>query len=121
MSHNHSPLSPAIFHILLALSREELHGYGIMKQADKDSQGSVNLGPATLYTNIKRLIETGFIQESDERPDPDHDDERRKYYRITNLGRSALGTEVQRMDKAVQLGRSSLLLPPKFKSLRISK
>lgn len=105
------PLSPAVFHILLALASQERHGYGIMKQAEHDSGGHVNLGPGTLYGTIKRLLETRYIEEADERPDPELDDTRRRYYRITPAGRQALGLELERLEQAVATARQRHLLP----------
>src|SRR5712691_7353184 len=81
------PLTPAVFHILLALVDRELHGYGIMQEVSANTAGHVRMGPGTLYGTIKRMIAAGFIEESDERPDPELDDERRRYYRLTALGR----------------------------------
>ena len=78
-----TPLTPAVLHILLALSTEERHGYGIMKQVESDSQGKVKMGPGTLYGSLGRMIEAGLIRESDKKVDPEMDDERRVYYKIT--------------------------------------
>src|SRR6266568_5793670 len=86
------PLNPASFHIMLALAPQERHGYDIMKRSAIDSQGAVKLGPTTLYTTIKKLTEQGLIEESSERPDPTLDDSRRRYYRLTAKGKSALGS-----------------------------
>lgn len=101
-------MSPATFHILLSLATRERHGYDIMKQAVSDSSGRVNLGPGTLYGTIKQLMATGSIEESEERPDPQLDDQRRRYYRLTPAGRRLLGLELERLDqtltKARQLG-----------------
>lgn len=91
-----APLTPAVLHILLALSQAERHGYGIMKQVESDSHGKVAMGPGTLYGSIKRMIEAGLVQESDKRVDPEMDDERRIYYEITPAGRVALAAELQR-------------------------
>ncbi|MCL4841974.1 MAG: PadR family transcriptional regulator [Bryobacteraceae bacterium] len=91
-----APLTPAVLHILLALSRGERHGYGIMKQVEADSQGKVSMGPGTLYGSIKRMMEAGLIRESDKRVDPEMDDERRIYYEITGAGQEALAAELQR-------------------------
>src|SRR5215470_801287 len=85
-----APLTPAVLHILLALSTEERHGYGIMKQVDSDSQGKVKMGPGTLYGSLGRMMEAGLIGESDRKADPEMDDERRVYYKITALGQTAL-------------------------------
>jgi DNA-binding PadR family transcriptional regulator len=73
------PLTPAVFHILLAFSGGERHGYGIMKQVEADSQGKVTMGPGTLYGSLKRMLEAGLVKESDKRVDPDMDDQRRIY------------------------------------------
>jgi DNA-binding PadR family transcriptional regulator len=91
-----APLTPAVLHILLALSQGERHGYGIMKQVEADSQGKVSMGPGTLYGSIKRMMEAGLIRESDKRIDPEMDDERRIYYEITGAGQAALAAELQR-------------------------
>ena len=80
-----TPLTPAVLHILLALSTEERHGYGIMKQVESESQGKVKMGPGTLYGSLGRMMEAGLIRESDKKVDPELDDERRVYYRITAL------------------------------------
>ena len=103
-------LNLAAIHILLALVSQERHGYDIMKQATADSLGAVNLGPTTLYTNIKKLVEQDYIEESDERPDPSRDDSRRRYYRLTSKGRAALGIEMERMNRLVSLGREQHIM-----------
>ena len=87
---NNAPLTPAVLHILLALSTEERHGYGIMKQVESESRGKVKMGPGTLYGSIGRMIEAGLIRESDKKIDPELDDERRVYYQITGLGQKTL-------------------------------
>ncbi len=89
------PLTPAVFHILLALSSGELHGYGIMKQVETDSQGKVTMGPGTLYGSLKRTLDAGLVREGDKRVDPEMDDQRRIYYRITDLGAKALAAELE--------------------------
>ena len=76
-SRTNAPLTPAVLHILLALSMDERHGYGIMKQVESDSKGKVNMGPGTLYGSISRMIDAGLIRESDKKIDPEMDDERR--------------------------------------------
>lgn len=96
-----SPLTPAVLHILLTLSTQERHGYGIMKQVESDSHGKVKMGPGTLYGSIGRMIEAGLIRESDRKIDPEMDDERRVYYRITGLGQAALATELDRYREVV--------------------
>ena len=96
-------LTPAAFHILLALAQRELHGYEIMKEASKLSGGSLRLAPGTLYRSIKDLLRAGWIEESDERPDPELDDERRRYYRLTALGRRVARAETLRMAALVAI------------------
>jgi DNA-binding PadR family transcriptional regulator len=91
-----APLTPAVLHILLALSQSERHGYGIMKQVEADSQGKVKMGPGTLYGSMKRMMEAGLIRESDKRVDPEMDDERRIYYELTRAGQAALAAELKR-------------------------
>ena len=114
MTKSNAPLTPAVLHILLALSREERHGYGIMKQVQEDSQGKVNMGPGTLYGSIGRMIDAGLIAESDKKVDPDMDDERRVYYRMTALGKKALAAELERYDDVVALAKQKTLLPSTF-------
>jgi DNA-binding PadR family transcriptional regulator len=104
------PLTPAVFHILLALTDGELHGYGIMKEVETHTQGQVNMGPGTLYGSIKRMLAANLIEETDERPDPSLDDERRRYYRLTDFGERVLAAEAQRLARAVQVARSKKLL-----------
>jgi DNA-binding PadR family transcriptional regulator len=108
---NTKPLTPAVLHILLALSTRERHGYGIMKQVEVESQGKVNMGPGTLYGSLGRMIEAGLIAESDKRVDPEMDDERRVYYQITELGRRGLAAELERYREVVAVARSKTLLP----------
>ena len=91
------PLSPAVFNILLALADGDKHGYGIMLEVETNTDGQVNMGPGTLYGSIKRMLKAGFILESDERPDPELDDQRRRYYGLTDLGRKVLRAESQRL------------------------
>jgi DNA-binding PadR family transcriptional regulator len=105
------PLTPAVLHILLALSTQERHGYGIMKQVESDSQGKVKMGPGTLYGSIRRMIEAGLIGEGDTRIDPGMDDERRVYYKITALGHKTLAAELQRYREVVAVARAKSLLP----------
>ena len=103
------PLTPAVFHILLALADGDKHGYGIMKDVEHQTAGQLKLGPGTLYGTIKRLLAAGLITEVDERPDPELDDERRRYYRLTASGRQLARQENQRMAQAVQAARSKQL------------
>lgn len=90
------PLTPAVFHILLALAQRDRHGYGIMKQVETDSAGQVRMGPGTLYGSLKRMLQTGLVAEAGRRIDPSMDDERRIYYAITKDGRAALNGEITR-------------------------
>ena len=106
-----APLTPAVLHILLALSTQERHGYGIMKQVESDSQGKVKMGPGTLYGSLGRMIEAGLIRESDKKVDPKMDDERRVYYKITGLGQKALAAELERYREVVAVARQSAFRP----------
>lgn len=108
------PLTPAVFHILLALSTQERHGYGIMKQVEIDSQGRVKMGPGTLYGSIGRMIEAGLICESDKKIDPAMDDERRIYYKLTGLGQNALAVELERYCRVVAVAKEKSLLPDRL-------
>ena len=103
-----APLTPAVLHILLALSTRERHGYGIMKQVEADSQGKVNMGPGTLYGSIGRMMEAGLIRESVKQVDPEMDDERRIYYKITGEGRAALAAELNRYRGVVAVAEGRL-------------
>jgi len=104
------PLTPAVLHILLALADEERHGYGIMKEVEARTGGEVRLGPGTLYGSIKRMLADGLIEESDERPDPGLDDQRRRYYRITDFGRRVAGAEAERLQGLIDAARAKKLL-----------
>src|SRR5437764_249245 len=104
------PLTPPVFHILLALTGEELHGYGIMLDVARQTDGNLQLGPGTLYGCLKRMLAAGLVEESDERPDPALDDERRRYYRITDLGQAVVREEAQRLANAVSAARAKRLL-----------
>jgi DNA-binding PadR family transcriptional regulator len=105
------PLSPAVFHILLALSNGERHGYGIMQEIAAATQGQMRIGPGTLYRSIKQMLAAGMIEESDERPDPVLDDERRRYYRLTGFGRRVAEAEAQRLAQLVRAAQARRLLP----------
>jgi DNA-binding PadR family transcriptional regulator len=105
------PLTPAVFHILVALSEGERHGYAIMRQVAEDTGGSLQLGPGTLYGCLKRMLSATLIEESDERPDPTLDDERRRYYRITEFGVRTVRAEAKRLATAVTAARARRLLP----------
>src|ERR1700733_4103690 len=95
------PLKTQWFHILLALAGEEQHGYGIMQEVLERTMGKVHLWPATLYGSLKRLIEAGLIEESSKRPRPELDDARRRYYKLTLLGREVLDAECERLKRLV--------------------
>lgn len=105
------PLTPAVFYILLALAGGEKHGYEIMKQANQDSQRQVKMGTGTLYGSLKRMLADGLIEEAGERPAPEVDDERRRYYRLTDLGWQTFITELQRYNQVVAIARRRSLLP----------
>jgi DNA-binding PadR family transcriptional regulator len=95
------PLTPAVFNILLALADGEKHGYAIMLEVEANTGGQVKMGPGTLYGSIKRMLKAGMIDESDERPDPELDDQRRRYYILTGLGQRVLIAEAQRLSDQV--------------------
>ena len=107
------PLTPAVFHILLALSDGERHGYALMQEVAADTGGSLQLGPGTLYGCLKRMLSARLVEESDERPDPELDDERRRYYRITTFGAGVLRAEADRLASAVSAARSKRLFSRK--------
>jgi len=97
------PLTPAVFNILLALVDGEKHGYAIMLEVEANTNQDVKMGPGTLYGSIKRMLEAGLIEESGERPDPQLDDQRRRYYRLTAVGNRALKTEAERLARQVKI------------------
>jgi DNA-binding PadR family transcriptional regulator len=104
-------LSRDTFHILVALADRDRHGYSIMQEIGERTNGAVRLSPSTLYSAIKRLLEAGYIEELEERPDPAHDDERRRYYRLTKTGRRAAIEEARQWEKLLSDARSSGLAP----------
>ena len=105
-------LTPAAFHILLALAAGERHGYGIMREVEALTDGRVRLGPGTLYRTLQRLLADGLIAESEERPDPALDDERRRYYRLTARGGRLAAAEAERLARLVDVARSRRVLAP---------
>jgi DNA-binding PadR family transcriptional regulator len=104
------PLTPAMFHILLALADQDRHGYEIMREVDERTEGKVRLGPGTLYGSIKRMLGDELIEELDERPDPEMDDERRRYYRLSGFGRRVAVAEAERLAGLVKVARTKKLL-----------
>jgi DNA-binding PadR family transcriptional regulator len=106
--HELLPLTPPVFHILLALADEERHGYGIMQDVARQTGDGLQLGPGTLYGCLKRMLAAGLVEESDERPDPALDDERRRYYRMTILGERVVRAEAQRLTGAVMAANAKL-------------
>jgi DNA-binding PadR family transcriptional regulator len=100
-----------VFYILLTLAAGERHGYQIMKQVKQDSRGQVTMGTGTLYGSLKRMLVDGLIEEAGERPDAGLDDERRRYYRLTDLGYQAFTAELRRYGDVVLLARQRRLLP----------
>ena len=103
-------LSPSAFHIMLVLADGENHGYAIMREVAEHTQGRMRLGPGSLYGTIKRMLADGWIEESDERPDPQLDDERRRYYRLTGVGRKLVQAEAERLEHLVNVARKKRLL-----------
>ncbi len=100
------PLPTAQLHILMALATGDKHGYAIMQEVELFTGGAVTMGPGTLYGAVKQMLTSGFIEESDERPDPELDDQRRRYYRMTNRGEHVLDAEVGRLEHLVLTARS---------------
>ena len=102
---NTKPLTPAVLHILLALSTKERHGYGIMKQVEADSQRKVKMGPGTLYGSLGRMMDSGLVKESNSKVDLEMDDERRIYYKLTALGQKTLAAELKRYSEVVAVAK----------------
>jgi DNA-binding PadR family transcriptional regulator len=111
---SNAPLTPAVLHILLALSTAERHGYGIMKQVERESGDKVKMGPGTLYGSLGRMMSAGLIRESDKRVDLAMDDERRIYYELTALGRKVLQAELDRYREVVAVATEKRLTPNAF-------
>jgi DNA-binding PadR family transcriptional regulator len=111
------PLTPAVFHILLALADGERHGYAIMQEVATSTDRRIKMGPGTLYGTIKRLLEAGLIEESDQRPDAKVDDERRRYYRLTGVGQRVLAAEADRYNALAKLARRKGLLTKQTKTV----
>ncbi len=105
------PLTPAMLDIVVALADDELHGYAIMREVRRRTDGRKRLAPGTLYRSLRQMQERGLVAESDERPETGLDDERRRYYRLTDLGRRVALAEVERLEDLVQAARSKGLAP----------
>ena len=106
------PLTPAVFHILLALADGEKHGYAIMQEVKESTEGGTRLGPGTLYGSLDRMLKARYITESDRRPAAAEDDERRRYYRLSSFGRGVLQAEAARLARAVSHARSKKIFAP---------
>jgi DNA-binding PadR family transcriptional regulator len=102
----HVPLSPLVFHVLLALADGEKHGYAIIKEVRRRTDGEVELGASSLYAVLRRLLSDGLVVESDERPDPALDDERRRYYRLSKFGRDVAAAELRRLESVIRQARA---------------
>jgi DNA-binding PadR family transcriptional regulator len=106
------PLTPAMLHVLLALADGDKHGYAIIKEVARRTEGDVALGAGTLYALLRRLLGDGLVVETAERPDPSLDDERRRYYRLTAFGREVAVAEVRRLETIVLQAKTKRLLSP---------
>jgi len=104
------PLPQAAFHILVALAQGDRHGYAIMQDVAAGTGGNLKVNPGTLYTTIRRLLEQGLVIELDERPDPEEDDERRRYYRLSDLGRQVAKAEAARLRQTLAFARQAGLI-----------
>ena len=105
------PLTPAMLHVLLALADGDKHGYAVIKEVSRRTDGAVSLGAGTLYALVKRLLADGLILETDERPDPALDDQRRRYYRLSPFGREVAIAEIRRHEQIVAQARDKRLVP----------
>jgi len=105
------PLPPATFHILLALADEDRHGYAVIQDVAERTDGALKLSAGTLYRSIQRMLEQGLIVETRERPAPEEDDERRRYYRITTLGTTVAKAEARRLTQLVRMARAKGFAP----------
>jgi DNA-binding PadR family transcriptional regulator len=108
--HSLLPLTPTVFHMLLALADGDKHGYGIMQAVEEETQGQMQIRTGSLYGSIQRMIEAGLIEETNERPDPELDDERRRYYGLTEFGRCVLTAEAARIARAMAVLRGKHVL-----------
>jgi DNA-binding PadR family transcriptional regulator len=107
------PLPRDTFHILVSLADRDRHGYSVMKDVAERTDGALRLSPSSLYASIRRLLDKALIEELADRPDPEHDDERRRYYRLTTLGRAVATAEARRLERLLIDARASGLLPRK--------
>ena len=105
------PLTPIVLHILLSLADGDKHGYAIIKEVRRRTDGEVELGASSLYAVLKRLLADQLVLETEERPDPTLDDERRRYYRLTPLGREVAVAELRRLESVLQQARAKRLIP----------
>jgi DNA-binding PadR family transcriptional regulator len=105
------PLHRDTFHILVSLADRDRHGYSVMLDVAERTNGALKFSPSSLYSSIKRLLQQGLIAELADRPDPEHDDERRRYYRLTRLGRKVAMAEAQRLERLLADARTTGLLP----------
>lgn len=106
------PLTPAVFHILLALADGEKHGYAIMKEVSQRTEGSMRMGPGTLYGSLGRMLDSGLIEASEERPDAEADDERRRYYRLSDFGLRVAKAEAHRLAQLLHIAQAKQVLAP---------
>jgi DNA-binding PadR family transcriptional regulator len=103
------PLSPLVLHVLLALVDGDKHGYAIIKEVRRRTGGEIEIGASSLYSVLRRLLADGLVTESDERPDPALDDERRRYYRLARFGRDVTAAELKRLESILQQARAKRL------------
>jgi len=115
------PLTPVVFHILMALSRENRHGYAIIKDVEASTEGRVIIQTGTLYQAIKRLLDVSMIHSVESKVDPELDDERRRYYALSGLGMKVLAEEVLRLERMVNLARANQILGPGKVGLLLQK
>jgi|SRR5688572_6792320 DNA-binding PadR family transcriptional regulator len=105
------PLQPATFRILMALSDEDRHGYAIIQEIAEQTNGAIRLSAGTLYRSLQRMLGQDLIEETEDRPAPEDDDERRRYYRITKFGKEVARAEARRLQELVRLARASGFVP----------